>query len=250
MGCGGSKAAEVKVAPGKAPDAAPTTVQVAASQNPEEVPKPTTNGSNNNNNDSKNDGMLTEDTPGAEAVAAQGNNTDIDLEVAGSGVKKSDGDDGDDDSLRMMSATSTRSAPSIMQRPSSRGGSAFEIQWDDGNQARVPRRLEQLHHSSKRRKQDMTLDQLQKKLEAAEKRKAEYENRIKAKMAAETSKATGVAEDRKNRDLENKVVEAEDRAEENREQHFKQLRERLREKEEHARRVREKKRALENQQDQ
>lgn len=212
--------------------------------------------------------MITESTAGGEAIASSNTNNNVDLSISGSAVGRSnhsstgaaaggadddDDDDDDDASLRMASATSTRSAPSIMQRPSSRGGSAFEMQWDEGDgTARMPRRLEKLKHSSKRRKGELTLDQLQRKLEAAEKRKHEYEQRIKAKVAGELHKVNAVANTaaatpERNEELENRVAGKGDKAEENREQHLKMLRERLRAKEEHARKVREKKRKLQQQ---
>eukprot|EP00045_Choanoeca_perplexa_P001870 m.22127 g.22127 ORF g.22127 m.22127 type:complete len:250 (+) comp11206_c0_seq1:126-875(+) len=238
MGCGGSKAAEIKVAPGQA------ITEVAA------VAAPDPKGANNENTDLNKGAIITEQTEGGESVAAQGLNETADLSIGATPVSKSSSstdqdDDVDDESTRMMSAVSTRSAPSIMQRPSSRGGSAFDIQWgEESGQAKMPRRLEKLHHSSKRRKQELTLDQLQKKLQAAERRKQEYEDRLKAKMAAEVAKAQGVRAGAKNRDLESKVEQAERDAEGNREKRLKEMRDKLRAKEEHARKVREKKRLL------
>ena len=58
------------------------------------------------------------------------------------------------------------------------------FQFDD-DVRRPPRRLQKLQHSSKRRKGDLTLDQLQKKLEAAEKRKKDYEQRILDKISVD-----------------------------------------------------------------
>jgi uncharacterized protein involved in type VI secretion and phage assembly len=145
MGCGSSKSAEVVVgnAPAEKPNQSPSSQTVAVQQ-----VKDSSNGGNE---------IITEDTPGGEQIASQDAKDGVELSLEGRSMSRqggarpqpnsagADDDDEDDDSdsySRMTSATSTRSAPSIMQRPSSRGGSAFEIQWDDtGNAARPPRRL-------------------------------------------------------------------------------------------------------------
>ncbi len=75
--------------------------------------------------------------------------------------------------MREMSAVSTRSAPTVLQRPSSRGGSAYDLQFgeEEGTPKRMPRRLEQLRSDKQKRKKEQSLEELQRKYEAAEQRK-------------------------------------------------------------------------------
>lgn len=123
MGCGSSKATTVAEG-ANAPESAPTQVQVAPA-----VGKKAPAGSPAKSGKGKK--IITEGTNGGEAVAANGANADANLSVVGSGPGKkgkAEEADSDDADSRMVSASSTRSAPSILERPSSRGGAAFEIQ--------------------------------------------------------------------------------------------------------------------------
>eukprot|EP00049_Salpingoeca_infusionum_P000166 m.37760 g.37760 ORF g.37760 m.37760 type:complete len:259 (-) comp10126_c0_seq1:220-996(-) len=242
MGCGGSKSAEVVVAPGQAPGAAPSTSEVtrtqsvAVAESKPAVPE-----------EAANSGIIDESTPNGEDIAGPGN-SGVDLSLSGTAVAKpvpGDGDDDDDDDdafSRMTSATSTRSAPSIMQRPSSRGGSAFEIQWDDtGSESKPPRRLQKLQHSSRKRQGDVTLQQLQKKMQAAERRRKEYEKRIQDKLKKESEKAKTIQDRQQEQQGDaSKIESAVDKAAEKREEQRRALREKLRAQEEKRRQVREK----------
>ena len=137
--------------------------------------------------------------------------------------------------------------PVIMERPSSRGGLAFDMTFE-GDEARVraPARLEKLR--TRTRSAEMTVDELKAKLEAAESRREVYEQRLKEKMNKETQKiekihqiqqAVDVAVTQSKttmEDKENKVLE-------NREANLRKIREKLKAREDHARKVREAKRS-------
>ena len=96
----------------------------------------------------------------------------------------------DDPLLRDMSASSVRSAPVILERPSSRGGSAFDISFEEEQQNATPyefppraradvcrglprrlKRLEERNSSGKKKREELTLEELQAKLLAAEVRR-------------------------------------------------------------------------------
>ncbi|EGD79663.1 hypothetical protein PTSG_10513 [Salpingoeca rosetta] len=258
MGCGSSKAAEVKQTTVEAApsSAAPTATKVDVSQSNKSVAQAEGDKNDTSTQQAQQDSAQAKpDTKKDEAAASQGMNTDADLSVTGRKIESRAGSRDqqnppdtpatDDDYSRMTSAISTRSAPpSIMERPSSRGGRAFEISFEDGDVRRAPRRLQKLQHSSRRRKGDLTLDQLQRKLEAAEKRKKEYEKRILEKISVDTRKPADRREEQTEqqaKEVEKKVEKKVDKAMENREAHLRSLREKLRAREEHGRKVREKK---------
>lgn len=211
-------------------------------------------------------GIITEDTAGGEELAEDGRPSTPDLMISGgrppvrsSHVADSDCE-ADDPLMRDTSAASVRSAPVILQRPSSRGGSAFDISFEEDNGSahntpglpRRPKRLEE-RQSSGKKKRDLTLDELQAKLASAEARRKEYENRLKDKMQAETKKAETYTRSQNtslNESMEKTqtdVQEKEKHAVENREAHLRQLREKLKAKEDRARAVREKKKAMQMQ---
>lgn len=201
------------------------------------------------------------------------------LLVTGRGFGKESGD-----SWRDVSATSTRSAPVVLERPSSRGGAAFEMQWESETARKMPRRLDRLRaggsSNSGGGKRELSLGELQAKLESAEKRRLvgcglpvapfcvypaladppllprargvlctlkEYEARIKQKMAqASAGHRHGSAEQQAEQQasrVESTIAAKDSKAVENREAHLKKLRDRLREKEDRAREVRQRKAA-------
>lgn len=183
------------------------------------------------------DGIITESTKGGAEVAANRPATP-DFMIAGNGF-------GPRGRLRSsereaQSAASTKSAPSVMQRPKTPGGLAFDITFDSGRSpARRPARLKKLEHTG-RVNSELTLDQLQAKLRAAEKRRVDYERRVRMKMAEESAKIEGASKalTREKTVIESKVDAAENKATENRERHLKDLRAKLRAKEARAEKVR------------
>lgn len=260
MGCGGSKGAEVKNATMATTVAeAPTTTETNkadASAPAQNTQAATTAGSASQNTQAQ---SKPEENDNNANAADEGMNPSVDLSVTGRKLESRGGSrkqtatppsDDDDDDSRMTSAVSTRSAPPmIMERPSSRGGRAFEISFDgDGDGTRKPpRRLQKLQHSSKRRKGDLTLDQLQRKLEAAEKRKKEYEQRILEKISVDTKRPADKRDknvEEQAKVVEQKVEEKVDKAMKNREAHLRNLREKLRARDEHRSKVQEKKQQI------
>lgn len=148
-----------------------------------------------------------------------------------------------------LSAVSTKSAPSVLERPKSRSGAvAFELTFDNAPVAKRPARLAKLETRGLHREQ--TLAELQAKMEAAEGRRKEYERRVKNKMAQEAGKVehASMSMKREKTTLGSEISKSEDKAALNRERHLKQLRDKLKAKEEKAKRVRanKKKMALQN----
>jgi len=148
-----------------------------------------------------------------------------------------------------LSAVSTKSAPSVLERPKSRSGAvAFELTFDNAPVAKRPARLAKLETRGLHREQ--TLAELQAKMEAAEARRKEYERRVKNKMAQEAGKVehASMSMKREKTTLGSEISKSEDKAALNRERHLKQLRDKLKAKEEKAKRVRanKKKMALQN----
>lgn len=204
-------------------------------------------------------GIITEDTAGGEDIAGEGRPLTPELELAGvrpavRATREPDSDIEADETLsrnRDTSAVSTRSAPIILQRPSSRGGSAFDISFDGEQEPStpgLPKRLAQRDSSGRKKREEMTLEELQAKLAAADQRRRDIEARLKAKMAQESVKGEQVRSHNTSLNESTGSAGAPDEKEQqavnNREAHLKQLRERLRAKEERARQVREKKKAL------
>lgn len=77
--------------------------------------------------------------------------------------------------------------PIIMNRPSSRGGLAFDVTFSE-----VPKsqRLEMLQSRTQKSKPELTIQELQAKAAAAEQRKKEHEKRLTEKMAKESEKVS------------------------------------------------------------
>jgi hypothetical protein len=151
--------------------------------------------------------------------------------------------------MDLGSAVSTKSAPpaldreptpTIMERPKSRGGGqAFEMTWDDNKTTRRPARLKALENRGKIHRES-TLAELEAKLDAAEKRRCQYERRVKMKMREEADKVGTAARSltREKTILDTKNESNVDKATKNRENHLKLLRDKLKIKEERAKRVR------------
>eukprot|EP00051_Salpingoeca_urceolata_P027227 m.480520 g.480520 ORF g.480520 m.480520 type:complete len:265 (-) comp21861_c0_seq1:122-916(-) len=140
----------------------------------------------------------------------------------------------DDDSLRASSAMSTKSAPAIIERPSSRGGMSFEITMEGPVR---PRRLESIQKKkARRRREELTLEELQAKLEAAETRRVEIEKALQVKMQQQQQKSMVInrtkEENIRKAELETaeKSAERVSKAEENRAAHLKKLADQLNEK--------------------
>lgn len=263
MGCGSSKQAPAQAtapadAPAPAAQVAHSKVQVVASGNtrtlessPIKKERDVHSANSNDSVDSGIDGsdvhdsqgIITEASQGGECIAGAGRPETPDFELAGEGYRKSQ------NSIREMSAVSnkstmstvtTQSAPCILERPKSRGGVAFDVVYDEGTKSnRMPARLKAIEHKSKI-KREATLTELQAKLAAAEKRRSEYEKRVKAKMLEESQKVemAGRTLTRQKSDLGQKTIENENKARENRERHLKQMRDKLRDKEKKALTVR------------
>eukprot|EP00047_Mylnosiga_fluctuans_P019378 m.82017 g.82017 ORF g.82017 m.82017 type:complete len:277 (+) comp8098_c1_seq1:82-912(+) len=262
MGCGSSKSVQIADAPNPEPvkkaDSAvdvskpePAPVQAAPSQKSLRPITPPTKPSARESDRSSPDSGLDQDKPDLASVSTK---------KAPLPPKKTvDPADESDNEVeaachvgRETSATSTRSAPVIMERPSSRGGSAFDISFDGpapADNPGLPRRLKTLDQSRKRRA-DLTLEELQAKLNAAETRRKELEAKLREKLAAETKKPETYTQSL-NTSLNESVEKIQSDVDqklkstsENREAHLKQLRDRLKAKEDRARQVREKKRQL------
>lgn len=196
--------------------------------------------------DSNSSTVITESTIGGDLLAGDNRPpTPQDLGVAGEGYE----------AMRLrkeretLSAVSTRSAPSVLERPKSRSGAvAFELTFDNAPVARRPARLAKLEARGLHREQ--TLAELQSKMQAAEDRRKEYERRVKKKMADEAGKVehASVSMQREKTTLDMDIKTNEDKAALNRERHLKQLRDKLKAKDEKAKRVRanKKKLALQN----
>merc|ERR1711934_306995 len=89
-------------------------------------------------------------------------------------------------------------------------------------------------------KRESTLAELESKLAAAERRRSDYERRVKAKMLEESQKVemAGRSLTRQKSNLGANISKSEDKARENREKHLKQMRDKLRAKEKKAKQVR------------
>jgi len=192
-----------------------------------------------------NDNIITESTHNGEALAASDMPQSIgtDFLVTGSAfgsrnkLRDIDSAKSNQSAKSSFSTQSTASAPSILERPKSRGGCAFDITYEDSRAVR-PARLQSLE--KKRSGSDLTLEQLEKKLRAAERRRIEYETRIKAKMLRETNKLKKASTSltREKTTLGNKIDSKEDTATANRRKHLENLRAKLKAKEAKAERVR------------
>lgn len=279
MGCGSSKAVPVvantapkKVVVSAAPEEKPVKTVAVIEAKPINTSTPTKEDSSkdlikSSPGDSGLDenGVITEDTVGGEEIAGKGRPITPELELAGTkpavrATRQPDSDAEGDDMMntsstahrdRDTSALSTRSAPIIMQRPSSRGGSAFDISFEEEpSTPGLPKRLVSRGDSSGRKKrEEMTLEELQAKLQAADQRRRDIESRIKQKMHQESEKGESIRSTNNslNASMDKSQTdegEKEKQALNNREAHLRQLRERLRAKEERARQVREKKKLM------
>jgi len=278
MGCGSSKAVTVSNAPVVAPTKGPQKVVVGPTEPATVVMKEpaipaitpakepvAVRKSSPGDSGLEDAGMITEDTAGGEEIADTNRPSTPELVISGSkpavrATREPDSDlDLDDPLLRDMSASSVRSAPVILERPSSRGGSAFDISFEEEQQNATPglprrlKRLEERNSSGKKKREELTLEELQAKLLAAEVRRKDYEQRLREKMQTETKKVEQYSKSANtslNESLEKAQTETDEKekhAVENREAHLKQLREKLKAKEERARQVREKKRLLQAQ---
>eukprot|EP00055_Hartaetosiga_balthica_P003970 m.9659 g.9659 ORF g.9659 m.9659 type:complete len:255 (-) comp3510_c0_seq1:156-920(-) len=250
MGCGASKAVEIADNNGNAPDMKPKKVEVQQHQHNQEqqIKQPSSPKQSNPHqkafDDSNDEGLVRNDLMITGRNSGSMKNKDH-AEVNDNA--HSDDEETDSLSSRFGSAVSTRSAPSIMQRPSSRGGQAFDIQWDNespvSTHRKPPRRLQKL----KGKKRELTLEELKQKQQQAAKRKEEYDARVRAKIQADSEskerKKHAEIEER-SKEIEKSLNEKTSKAEEQRQQHFRNLRDKLREKEEHSRKVREKKKEL------
>lgn len=215
-------------------------------------------------------GIITENTEGGEQLASTGRPRTPEFELAGTSYHQSQ------DNIREQSAASTRSrdrksrasrdldsavsrastittqsAPMILERPKSRGGMAFDVVYDDEGpaKARMPARLKAIERKSERKAslgREVTLAELEAKLNAAEKRRSEYEKRVKAKMLEETQKVENASRSmtRQKSTLDATINKSEDKATQNREKHLKDLRDKLKAKEKKAEQVRKNKAKL------
>lgn len=188
--------------------------------------------------------FINEDTEGGEALAAEFTSEGGSFTVNGLGY----GSKRNSQRLDLGSAVSTKSAPAdlereptpvIMERPKSRGGQAFDMTWDDNKTTRRPARLKALENRGKIHR-EATLAELEAKLAAAERRRLQYERRVKDKMRQEADKVGSAARSlvREKTSLDGTISTKEDKATQNRELHLKQLRDKLKKKEERAKRVR------------
>lgn len=277
----------VKAAPAAPPSEAPAAavqekrghkVQVVASDNTQTLSSTTdmvTVGADKSNRDvhsanstdsgiadefDDNKGIITENTDGGENVASQARPVTPDLELAGQGyhesqtsLRQATRESSATSAMSHSSTITTQSAPSILERPKSRGGCAFDVVYDEGNSRKLPTRLQAIDKrrlSQNKHKhgisREATLAELEEKLAAAERRRAEYERRVKAKMAEEAEKVdnAGRSLTRQKSNLDAEIVKNENKATENRERHLKQLRDKLKAKEKKAKQVRQNKERL------
>jgi len=210
--------------------------------------KSTDSGLAEDDEDDDNNGVnfVTEDTEDGEKLAGDYKPVGGSFTIEGTGFGKLR----TSQRMDLGSAVSTKSAPpalereptpTIMERPKSRGGQAFEMTWDDQKTptSKRPARLKALENRGKIHR-EATLAELEAKLEAAEKRRQQYERRVKMKMREEADKVGTAARSltREKTIIGNKTESNEDKATKNREKHLKQLRDKLKAKEERAKRVR------------
>ena len=186
------------------------------------------------------DNIITETTQNGEVLASQDMPASVgtDFLVTGSGFgSRSNKQRNADSAKSTQSNYSTVSAPSILERPKSRGGCAFDITYEDSRAPR-PARLKSLE--SQKSGSELTLEQLEKKLRAAERRRLEYENKVKAKMHQESAKLELGKRmlTRERTSLDKSMVKSENKATENRQKHLETLRAKLKAKEVKAKKVR------------
>jgi len=231
----------------------PSKVQVAPAKNEPEVmivehDKPSVDrdahsASSADSGFDDNERIITENTKDGERLAGKFMASSVPTDLLVTGARfGSRGKLRDTDSAHShasaKSSFSTASAPSILERPKSRGGCAFDITYDAPTAAR-PARLKSLT-ARKKSGSDLTLSQLDKKLRAAERRRIDYERRVKAKMLEETAKlekaSTTLKRERTTLDM--KIDNQEDKATQNRRKHLENLRAKLRAKEAKAQKVR------------
>lgn len=179
MGCGGSKAAQVAPSTTSAPAQKVTEAAPANKTEAKPVASPAPAPAVVEGPTSTSDGKLvvTESSPNA-SIAAGIRPPTPDLTIEGKGAGGSVSED-----------VSNEPVPIIQNRPSSRGGMAFEITYDEplvgGN------RLETIKkRSAKKPKAELTIGDLQNKLDAAENRRKGFEEKLKDKMAKETEKVS------------------------------------------------------------
>lgn len=201
--------------------------------------------------------IITERTEGGERIASVDRPATPEFELSGQNYRDSQDDlraqttkRKERDSYSAVSTASTittRSAPIIMERPKSRGGCAFDMTYDDEPKVkRIPARLKALEHRDKSKSgigREATLAELEAKLYAAERRRSDYERRVKSKMAEESAKVELGTKSltRQKTTLDASIVKSESKATENREKHLKNLRDKLKQKEKRAKQVRENK---------
>lgn len=184
--------------------------------------------------------IITEDTEHGEIIAATDRPETPDFELSGEGYRKSQKSIREMSAVSQASTTTTQSCPAILERPKSRGGVAFDMVYDEPTKTtRMPARLKAIEHKNKI-KRESTLAELESKLAAAERRRSDYERRVKAKMLEESQKVemAGRSLTRQKSNLGANISKSEDKARENREKHLKQMRDKLRAKEKKAKQVR------------
>lgn len=159
-------------------------------------PSPTrSHSSHTNDSGFDDDGIITEQSGAAKRAVAEASlppSDDLNLGISGNALNKK--------VLRPIGSTDSSSSggaggaaePAVLQRPSSRGGCAFEIQYDEGQggAARLPARLQKLSSASRKRKEDLTAEELQSKLEAAESRRKVRESKQQAARHLSTFDST------------------------------------------------------------
>ena len=262
QGCGASKSVQTQDAPAAAPTPASqkkVIVAAAATATTASIARPTS-ASNNTSapvaNNTNEDAIITEDSGNAQA-AEHARPATPDLTLSGAAVKvtKSEQlramalaarDSGEEEVPDRDGSASSRDSGVVHERPSSRGGRAFDLTYDGQEQRKVlPARLEKLQRRSK---QELSIDELTRKLEAAEARRVGYEQALKEKLAKEGAKvhvvqqAIGARQDATLDARKSEVADKENKALLNREASLKQLRDKLKMKEDHAKKVREAKR--------
>lgn len=140
------------------------------------------------------------------------------------------------------------SGATIQERPSSRGGLAFDMTFEgEEARARAPARLESLRNKS--RSQEEIAESLKKKLDAAEQRRQNIEKRLLQKVEKEMEKVEKVQSHQTQDDEAVKkaaLMEKQAKVLENREAQLKALRDKLKAKEDRAEKVRALKRAGSN----
>jgi hypothetical protein len=251
MGCGASKAVATE---DTVPQ--PTTTKIAVQQS---APVAAT---------TEPEQHITEDSPNADQVASEDRPPTPEFTISGTGIKgllaasraqqsakaSDEARESHDEAFteRESSAGTVRSAASdtavVLERPSSRGGLAFDMTFE-GQQARssLPARLEKLQLARTSGREDMSIEQLKEKLAAAENRRIIYEKKLKEKISREMAKVEKVQavhqehEGRKD-EVASKALEKETKVLEKRQASLQQLRDKLRQKDEHAQKVREQKR--------